>query len=81
VRERHVLAVAVEARERADEGVLHRLVGIGWVAQPRQGDAHGPRLVQRHELAEPIAGGRGVAGCEALDFARERPVSCQRRHG
>ena len=69
-------------REDLYERVLHRLVGVGRVAEVLIGDAEGASLMQCDEVCEPLACGIAVAVLQQLaNFDRQTRVVALRAHG
>ena len=56
------LAILLDVQEHLHERVLHRLVGVGRVAQILERDPDRPPLQQRHQRAEPLPRRVTIAG-------------------
>jgi hypothetical protein len=67
-------------QEDLHEGILHRLVGIGRIAQILERDPDGPTLQQRDQRAKPLARLVPFTGLDQrLDFGGQK--RCRRRMG
>ena len=83
--ERQVSLKRRDMRVRLDEGVLHRFVCVGCVAQIVPGNARRPALLACDNLREQIARGVRIAGCDEVLHLRgqlrldlHRPSSIRR---
>jgi hypothetical protein len=52
---RQIAAILLDVHEHLHEGILHRFIGVGGVAQILERDSHRAALHQRHQRAEPLA--------------------------
>ena len=71
-----------EVHVRLDEGVLHRFIGVGRVAQVVKRDAQRPPLMSGDQLRKPLARRIDPAGgLQRLDVNRHAGVGFAGGHG